>query len=50
MLGLGFLALRHPLVAFGVCVVLLVTIAVFAAAIVRAVRRRFARGRTATAG
>jgi len=44
VVGLGYLALRHPLVALVVCLVLLATIAAFAAAIVRAVRRRFARG------
>jgi hypothetical protein len=43
VVGLGYLALQHPLVALGVCLVALVTIAVFAAVIVRAVRRRFAR-------
>ena len=41
VVGLGFLALQYPLVALGVAVVLLVLIAVFAATIVRAVRRWF---------
>jgi len=50
VVGLGYLALQHPLVALGVTVAALATIAVFAAAIVRAVRRRFARARPATAG
>jgi hypothetical protein len=43
VVGLGFLALQYPLVALGVALVLLVLIAVFAAAIARAVRRWFFR-------
>jgi hypothetical protein len=50
VLGLGYLALQHPLVALGVSVVALTLIAVFAAAILRAVGRRFARRPTETAG
>jgi hypothetical protein len=41
VVGLGFLALQYPLISLGVAVVLLVLIAVFAAAIIRAVRRWF---------
>ncbi|MDO8834585.1 MAG: VWA domain-containing protein, partial [Vicinamibacterales bacterium] len=53
VVALGGIALTYPLVALGVTVVLLVLIVVFAAAIVRAFRRRFGRrpaspgGRTA---
>jgi hypothetical protein len=43
VVGLGFLALQYPLIALGVAVVLLVLIAIFAATIVRAVRRWFFR-------
>jgi hypothetical protein len=43
VLGLGFLALKYPIAALVVAVVLLVLIAVFAAVIVRTVRRWFAR-------
>jgi len=43
VVGLGFLALQHPLVALAVAVVLLVVIAVFAAVIVRKVRGWFSR-------
>jgi hypothetical protein len=43
VVGLGYLALTHPVAALVVCLVALVTIAIFAAVIVRAVRRRFAR-------
>ncbi len=49
VVGLGVLALKYPLVALIVAVVLLVLIAVFAAVIIRAVRRWFARRRVATA-
>lgn len=42
VIGLGYLALQYPLIAFGVALALLTLIAVFAAMIVRAVRRRFA--------
>jgi hypothetical protein len=41
VLGLGYLALRHPVAAFVVACVLLGLIGVFAAAIVRTVRRWF---------
>ncbi len=53
VVALGSIALKYPLVALGVTVVLLALIVVFAAAIVRAFRRRFGRrpaspgGRTA---
>jgi hypothetical protein len=43
VIGLGFLALKYPLAALVVAVVLLVLIAVFAAVIIRSVRRWFAR-------
>lgn len=43
VVGLGLLALQYPLAALAVAIVLLVLIAVFAAAIVRAVRRWFFR-------
>lgn len=43
VVGLGFLALQYPLVALGVASVLLVVIAIFAAAIVRTVKRWFSR-------
>ena len=43
VVGLGALALQYPELALGVAVVLLVLIAVFAAVIVRTVRRWFAR-------
>jgi hypothetical protein len=45
VVGLGFLALQYPLVALGVAAVLLVVIAIFAAVIIRTVRRWFARRR-----
>lgn len=41
VVGLGFVALKYPLIAFGVTVVLLVLIAIFAATIWRLFRRRF---------
>lgn len=41
VVGLGFLALKYPLIALGVAAVLLVVIAVFAAVIVRTVRGWF---------
>jgi hypothetical protein len=47
VVGLGFLALQYPLVAFAVAAVLLVVIAIFAAVIVRTVRRWFARRKLA---
>lgn len=43
VVGLGFLALKYPLIALGVAAVLLVLIAVFATVIIRAVRRWFSR-------
>ena len=43
VVGLGFLALRHPLVALVVAVTLIALIVVFAAAIIRTVRRWFSR-------
>jgi hypothetical protein len=43
VVGLGFLALKYPLIALGVAVVLLVLIVAFAAVIIRTVRRWFAR-------
>lgn len=45
VVGLGYLALQHPLVALGVSLTALTVIAIFAAVIVRAVRRRFSRAR-----
>lgn len=49
VLGLGYLALQHPLLALVVCFTALVMMAVFAAAILRAVRRRFGRRRAGIA-
>ena len=43
VVGLGFLALKYPLLALGVAAVLLMLIAVFATVIIRAVRRWFSR-------
>ena len=43
VVGLGYLALQYPLIALGVAVVLLAIIAMFAAVIIRTVRRWFAR-------
>jgi hypothetical protein len=43
VVGLGFLALKYPLIALAVAVVLLILIAIFAAVIIRTVRRWFAR-------
>jgi hypothetical protein len=48
VVGLGLLALQYPLLAFAVAAVLLVLIAVFAAVIVRTVRRWFSRRRVAS--
>ncbi len=45
VVGLGLLALQYPLIAFGVALVLLVLVALFAVVIVRTVRRWFARRR-----
>lgn len=49
VVGLGYLALAHPIAALIVAVVLLVLIAIFAAVIVRTVRRWFSRRRVAAA-
>ncbi len=46
VIALAILTLRHPIAALVVCAVLLAIMAVFAAVIVRAVRRRFRRART----
>jgi hypothetical protein len=43
VLGLATVALRHPLVALGLCLGLFVAIALSATLIVRAIRRRFLR-------
>jgi len=43
VVGLGFLALQYPVVALGVVILLIVLVAIFAAVIVRTVRRWFAR-------
>ena len=43
VVGLGFLALQYPVIAFGVALALLVVIAIFATVIIRTVRRWFAR-------
>jgi Domain of unknown function (DUF4126) len=43
VVGLGFLALQYPVVALGVVILLSVLVAIFAVAIVRTVRRWFAR-------
>lgn len=43
VVGLGFLALKYPLIALGVALALLALIALFAATLVRAFRRRFGR-------
>jgi len=48
--GLGYLALRHPVMALGVTIVLLIAIAFFAAVTVRLVRNRFFRRRPMIAG
>jgi hypothetical protein len=48
VVGLGYLALQHPLIALGVSVTALVLIGAFAVIIVRAVKRRFARARGET--
>jgi hypothetical protein len=49
VVGLGYLALAHPIAALVVAVVLLILIVVFAAVIVRTVRRWFSRRRIAAA-
>jgi Domain of unknown function (DUF4126) len=43
VVGLGYLALRHPVVALAVAVTMIGLIIVFAAAIIRTVRRWFSR-------
>jgi hypothetical protein len=43
VVGLGYLALAHPIAALVVAIVLIVLVAIFIAVIVRAVRRWFAR-------
>ena len=43
VVGLGFLALQYPILALGIVIVLIVVVAMFAAMIVRTVRRWFAR-------
>jgi hypothetical protein len=48
VLGLGFVALKYPLVALAVTAALLVVIVIFAGAIIRAFRRRFRQPATAT--
>lgn len=49
VVGLGYLALEHPIAALVVAVVLLVLIVVFAAVIIRTVKRWFWRRRVAPA-
>jgi hypothetical protein len=49
VVGLGYLALAHPIAALVVAGVLLVVIVIFAAVIVRTVRRWFSRRRVAAA-
>ena len=49
VVGLGYLALAHPIAALVVAVVLLVLIVIFATVIVRTVRRWFARWRITAA-
>lgn len=49
VVGLGYLALQYPEIAFAVVLVLLAVIAVFAALIMRTVRRWFRRRRPAPA-
>jgi len=49
VVGLGYLALAHPIAALIIAAVLLVLIAIFAAVIVRTVRRWFSRRRYAAA-
>jgi uncharacterized protein DUF4126 len=49
VVGLGYLALAHPIAALIVAGVLLILIAIFAAVIVRTVRRWFSRRRVAAA-
>ena len=46
-MGLGYIALAHPIVALVIALVVLALIAAFAVVIVRSVRRWFARRRTA---
>ena len=49
VVGLGYLALAHPVAALVVAGVLLISIVIFAAVIVRTVRRWFSRRRVAAA-
>jgi hypothetical protein len=49
VVGLGYLALAHPIAALVVAGVLLALIVAFAAVIVRTVRRWFSRRRVAAA-
>jgi hypothetical protein len=49
VVGLGYLALEHPIAALVVAAVLLVLIVVFAAVIIRTVKRWFWRRRVAPA-
>jgi uncharacterized membrane-anchored protein len=49
VVGLGYLALAHPIAALVVAGVLLTLIVIFAAVIVRTVRRWFSRRRVAAA-
>jgi uncharacterized membrane protein HdeD (DUF308 family) len=50
VVGLGFLALRHPVVALVVAATLIGLIVVFAATIIRTVRRWFSRRTLASGG
>ena len=49
VVGLGYLALAHPIAALIVAGVLLILIVIFAAVIVRTVKRWFSRRRVAAA-
>jgi membrane protein implicated in regulation of membrane protease activity len=50
VIGLGFLALKYPLVALGVALALLGLIALFATTLITAFRRRFGRTKQQGAG
>jgi VWFA-related protein len=50
VVGLGFVALKYPIVALAVCVGLLALMVIFAAAIIRGFRRRFRRASPVSAG
>ncbi|MEW5983785.1 MAG: VWA domain-containing protein [Acidobacteriota bacterium] len=50
VVGLGYVALRYPLVALGVALFLLALIVVFAATLIRAFRRRFGRSPEVASG